>query len=309
MIKGIALLLLLPACVESTPVGTTTSVVASVETACGPMQRQGKARVYRDAIGREVSFAKTPSRIVSLAPNLTETLFAIGAGASLVGVSAYCDYPAGAKELPSVGGFTNTSPEAVLALRPDLVLATADASSRKRFDAIVRAGQLAFVVLPSDMDSTARMIECLGHLTNRELQAHAVADEMLRRRDAVKKRVGSRKPVRAILLLQARPLIAGGSGTFVDELITTGGGVNVAADAPVAWPRLQREAVVIADPEVIFTTFPGGVQIAKDMLRGTRAVTTGRVYELDPALVERPGPRLITGLELVAGYLHPEPAR
>lgn len=274
---------------------------------CSRVASEDGKRRYRDALGRAVEVPEHPERIVSLAPNLTEALFAVGAGDGVVGVTKFCDYPEQVKSLPNVGGFTDTSPEAVIGLHPDLILATADTSTRRRFDAIEATGQRAFVFLPDDLDSIREMISCVGLLTGHTDRAAEVVAGMREAEQRVHERVAaaSERP-RTLVLLQAEPLIAAGSDTFLDRLIVAAGGENIAADAPVSWPRLSREWVLTRKPQVVLVTFPAGVDRAEELLEGTPAAADGRIHAVDPALIERPGPRIVEGLERVAGYLHPD---
>jgi iron complex transport system substrate-binding protein len=273
---------------------------------CGPEEPvPGTEKVaYLDAVGRRVDLPVEPRRIVSLAPSLTEILFAVGAGEQVVGVTTYCDWPTEAAQRAKVGGFTTASPEAVVALKPDFILATSDTSTRKRFDALVAARQPVFVVHPNSLESTRDTVACVARIVGRSAAGQRVVDEMLRGEAAVRQAVKGRRRPRVVVLLQSDPLIAAGANTFLDELIQVAGGQNLAAGAPVSWPRLSREQLLLKNPEVVFVTAPGGLGAAKKLLMDTAAGKDGRIYAMDPDLIERPGPRIVEGLRQMAERMH-----
>lgn len=285
---------------------TPSAAATPAAGACGLVRDEGQRRVYTDWIDRRVELAYPPQRIVSMAPNLTETLFAVGAGSQVVGVTKFCDYPAEAKALPNIGGFTDVSPEAVLALRPDLVFATADTSTRKRFEIIEASGQPTYAVFPKNLEDIRKMVRCVGEITGHVEQARELAVDMEHRQEAVRDRVAGQRAPRTLIVLQVQPLIAAGPDTFLDELVSAAGGQNIAHDAPVSWPRLDREWVITQDPEVVLTTFVEGVDELEKVLQGTSAARHGRVHALEPAWVERPGPRIVDGLDQIAELLHPK---
>lgn len=255
-----------------------------------------------DALGRAVRVPVRPQRIVSLAPALTETLFAVGADAQVVGVTRYCNHPAEAAGRTVVGGFADPDVERVVALRPDLVLATADTVSRERFDAMVALGIPAFAVDARDLEGVASSIESIGTLTAHGDAGEAEAAAFRSRIDSIAKRIEGRKRPRVLFLFDTAPPIAAGPDTFVDGLLARAGAENVAASAPTSYPRYGVEGILAAAPDVILTTAPDGEARLRTMLPGMKAA----IHRLDPDLLERPGPRLAEGLELLARLLHPE---
>jgi iron complex transport system substrate-binding protein len=256
-------------------------------------------------------------RIVSLAPSLTETLFAIGAGDRVVAVTDLCDFPAAARRLPKVGGLTsaNLHLESVVAARPDLVLSVG-LNQEEAVSALRRLG-LEVEVIPSDgegFDAMTAAVRRLGALTGRRQQAERLAADLAGRIGAVEEALAGLPPSdrpRVYFEVWDRPLMTAGPDTFLGELVARAGGENVFADVRGRWVQISPEAVLARDPQWILTARrPGGPQGSADFAsrpgwREVSAVAGGRVHLLDGDLVSRPGPRLVTALEEVATLLHP----
>jgi iron complex transport system substrate-binding protein len=251
-------------------------------------------------------------RIVSLAPSVTETLFALGAGGDVVGVSTYCDYPPEAAKVDKVGTFLAPSAEVILAKRPDLVIAVPSPANRGPVEALERIGLKVLVVDPETLDGIRRTIETIAAAVGR---AEAGRD-LLRRMDgdiaAIRTALAGVTPRRTLMVVGHSPLVAVGRGIYLDELIAMGGGINVAADAGGPWPHLSLEVVLIQAPEVIIDTSMG---TAADAARGGAfwgelatlpAVRQGRVRGYRDDALLRPGPRVGAALATLARFIHPE---
>ncbi|HUO87306.1 MAG TPA: cobalamin-binding protein [Thermoanaerobaculia bacterium] len=257
-------------------------------------------------------------RIVSLAPSLTETLFAIGAGDRLVAVTDLCDFPAAARELPRVGGLTssNLHLESVVAARPDLVLSVG--LNQEAAVAALRRLGIAVEVIPSDgegLDATIAAVRRLGVLAGRRVEAARLADRLAGRIAAVEEALAGLPPTdrpRVYFEVWDRPLMTAGPDTFLGELVARAGGENVFADVSGRWVQVSPEAVLARDPQwILAAARPGGPQGADDFAsrpgwRDVSAVADGRMHLLDGDLVSRPGPRLVAAFEEVAALLHPE---
>lgn len=268
-------------------------------------------RTFVDDLGRKLYLSKVPTRIVSLAPSITETLFAVGLDEHIVGVTEFCDFPAEAKAKPKVG-YSHPNIEAIVALRPDLVLAP---RAFLRADLLSKLEQLkipTFVVEPDTFDAIPSRIQMIGRMLNRSAAADAVAMDMRQRIAEIQKRTESRPRPRVLYVLNSQPLITAGPGSFINQVIGLAGGTNVAAQAAVAYPRLNMEAVLAEDPDVI--VFPVGKAegippAEQDLWRrwtSLSAVKQGRLHQIPADLLNRPGPRIVDGLEQLAKILHPE---
>jgi iron complex transport system substrate-binding protein len=254
-----------------------------------------------------------PQRIVSLTPALTEILFAVGAGDRVAGVTQYCDYPPAAKSKPKVGGYVNPSVEAVLALKPDLVLVSPGPGNRDSALAMRRVGLRLEIVPAETLEESLAAIEGVARLTGDDAAGHELAARVRGRLDAVAKRAAGAPRVPTFFCVQTDPIIAAGRDTLPSQLLELAGGTNVVS-AP-RYPRLDVEAVAAAKPEVILQSrmdLASGDAHAEDAFwkrwPSILAVARGRVVVLPDDLALRPGPRVADAAEELAAILHGEAA-
>lgn len=253
----------------------------------------------------------SPQRIVSLTPALTEILFAVDAGDRVVGVTEYCDYPPQAKSRPKVGGYVNPSVEAVMALKPDLVLVSPGPGNRDAALAMRRAGLRLEIVPAETLDESLAAIEVVDRLVGGVSKGRDLAARVQERLDAVAKRVAGSPRVRTFFCIQIDPIIAAGNDTLPSQLLELAGGDNV-VHAP-RYPRLDVEAVAAARPELILQA---RMDLAIDVAHtedafwkrwpSIPAVAHGRVVVLPSDLALRPGPRVADAVEELAEILHSE---
>jgi iron complex transport system substrate-binding protein len=243
-------------------------------------------------------------RIVSLSPGVTEMLFALGLGRSVVGDTVYCDYPPAARSIAKIGD-VNTSYEKVLALHPDLIVADAVANGR----AIARLRQLrqtVLVVSPTSLAAVEDSLRTIGARTGTSARASVVVAGMEgKARQAAALAAADHRPrPRVLLVIQVAPLWTAGGGTFLDDLVTRAGGVNVGSPVRGYGP-LSRERVLSRPPDVVLGDALTARAVRADPLLGRlAAVRAGRLYALSGDLTQRPGPRLADGLLLMARALH-----
>lgn len=267
------------------------------------------AEVFTDAMQRQVAVPRPVKRIVSMAPNVTEMLFAIGLDEEIVGVTNFCDCPDAAREKPKIGGYYDPNIEAILLLAPDLIVATPDGYSKERIEKLDQAGISVFLVNPQKTDEVLETMLTLGEVTGRNDAAKQVVGHLRMRVEVVKKKVNSipaEDRPKVFYEIGHDPLITAGPGTFVDNLINAAGGINIASDAPTDWPRYSVEAVIMKEPDVIITAphVPSGEGSATEADMGVwrryktiPAVQNGRIYSVDPNILLRSGPRIVDGLE------------
>ena len=255
-----------------------------------------------------LTLAARPLRIVSLAPSLTEFLFALGAGDRVVGVTRFCDRPPEAARLPRVGGLVDLDVETVLALRPDLVVAVDSTRKRGFLRPLAAAGVPTYwTVLDSEEDVYRVARELAGLVADAEAGERVVAD-IQRGMAAVEARLAGAPERRTLLVYGHEPLVVAGAGSFADALIRRAGGVNVAGDSPLPFPTWSVEEAIRAAPDVILENFVGttGPGDAWDRWQSIPAVRDGRVHRLTDTAALRPGPALPEALESVARRIHPE---
>ncbi len=308
LIVAATLLMLATACGPApTPQPTDTPVpppTPTPEPAAFPL-------TITDDLGNQVTIEAEPQRIVSMAPSHTEVLYALGLGDKVVGVTEYCDYPPAAQEKPKVGGFSNIDLEQVVGLNPDLVLGTS-LHAQSVGPALSERGLKVVLINPETVDDVLDKIVLVGRVTGREKAASVLAGELRSRIEATMAKVQKAEHKPRVYWELSNDLYTAGPGSFIDDLITRAGGINVAAETGEQWPQLNLEALILADPEVIiladhpYGETAEGVK-ARPGWAEISAVKNGRIVEvLDDNLVSRPGPRVAEALEFVAQALHPE---
>lgn len=271
----------------------------------------GRTREVIDESGRKLAIPARIERFVSLAPNLTEIAFAIGAGDRLVGNTTFCNYPEQAKKVTKVGDTLQPSIERVLTLRPQLVLVST-ASQLEAFTQQLNEHQIAvYITDPHDLEAVFHTIENLGDVLNEPEAASELVQQLRNRVETVERAVAGRPSVRVFFQLSGQPLYTAGKTSFVTNLIERAGGESVTADVKEAWPRLSDEAALASRPEVVIMLSGESMGASANTrvapaLRNSPAVHDGRVYVIDGDLLTRPGPRLVDGLEQIARALHPE---
>ena len=256
--------------------------------------------------------AAPPRRIVALAPNLTEIVFALGAGAALVGVSDYSDYPPAARSIPRVGGL-EVSAEKVASLRPDLVLATREGNARGPVSALSAAGLRVLVLPTGSLDAVLESIRVTGEALGRREAAARLVDSLARRRAAVRARSAGRPRPKTILLVWPDPPQAAGGGTFLDDVLTDAGAENLLRPRP-GWPVVSPEYLTTASADVlVLPASPQNRRIFERSLSGGAlsrgTISRARVVWMDEAELSRPGPRVFDALEVLAAALHPAAER
>lgn len=271
-----------------------------------------EARPVRDQLGREVSVPDNPVRVVSLAPSITEIVFALGEGQRLKGVTQHCDFPEEARSLPRVGSYVHLDLERIVSLEPDLCIATRDGNPREVVDRLEAMGIPVYVVNPGNLDSIVDACVEIGDLLNAGPKARAIANDMRTRIDRVRSRVaGTRNHPEVFMQVGFVPIVSAGSNTYIDELITTAGGKNLAG-GPTPYPRFSREQVLALQPEVIvITPMTKGEEPARAVAEWKQygslpAVKNNRIYIVESNIFDRPTPRMVEALETLARMIHPE---
>jgi iron complex transport system substrate-binding protein len=268
-------------------------------------------REVTDGSGRRVRVPVRPERIITLAPNLTEIVYAVGAGARLVGNTTFCDYPAEAKGVAKVGDTLQPSIERIIALRPQLILIST-ASQLEAFTRQLDEQNIAvYITDPHDLEGVFQSIEAIGDLVDERARAASLIASLRARAGAIEESVKRSKPVSVFYQVSAEPLYTAGRDSFITDLIRRAGGQSVTAAVPGAWPRYSDEAALAARPDAVImaTGDSMGAQANAELatpLRRSPAVLNNRVYKINGDYLSRPGPRLVDGLEQMARALHPE---
>jgi cobalamin transport system substrate-binding protein len=254
--------------------------------------------------------ANGAQRIVSLAPTITESLFALGAGAEVAGVSQYCDYPPEVIRLPRVGTFITPNIEAIAGLRPTIVIGLETSSDLREVRALNAMGYRTLMVNDDSIAGIEASIRTIGGAIGRAEDAQALLDRMHVKIAAIEERLHGVTERRVLMVVGHQPMVAVGPRTYLDELLTMARATNIAAQAAQNWPRLSLEYIIATRPEVILDgqmgTDPESPSSFWAKYTTIPAVRDHRVmsYPEDPTL--HPGPRVVQTLELLARRIHPE---
>lgn len=273
----------------------------------------------KDGVGRTVTLSKPARRIVSLAPHTTENLFAAGAGAYVVGVVSYSDFPAAASKIRRVGDANNLDLEAIIALQPDLIVAWDSGNAKPQIEKLQQLGLVVYASEPRRLEDVSVDIEALGKLAGTEPVARQAAAVFRAEHARLRSQYTERRPISVFFQIWNRPLMTVNGAHLISKVINLCGGKNVFADVPALTPEVNIEAVMVADPQVIMVSSAGERRAPWldewRHLSQLQAVKKGRLFAIRPDLITRPTPRILGGARLICGQLDqvrntiPNPAR
>lgn len=298
---------------ESTQPMTLMRLMASIAITVllfGPAAASD-TRTVTDLLGRTIDVPKDPQRVVALAPSITEIVYALGQQRRLKGVTRFSDYPEAAKTLPRVGSYVHLDVERIAALQPDLCIGVKDGNPLTVVNRLQTLGIPFYAVHPIDLETVMQSIETIGTLLDAAEAARQTVAQMRRRIDRVKARVADadHRP-RVFVQIGVSPIVSVGNRTFIHQLITLAGGVNVAVgEAP--YPRFSREQVISLAPEVMVISSMARAtvfeKVKAEWMQWTAipAVRRQAVFIAPTNIFDRPTPRLVEGLEQMARYIHP----
>ena len=272
-------------------------------------------RELTDELGRKVRIPAEVSRVVSLAPNLTEIVYALGEESLLAGDTDYCDYPPEAARKPHVGGPLNPNLEEIAALKPDLVLATKSMNRRETVDALDRIGFPVYVTDPHSVEEMMASVEHLGTALGAEEAAATIAGELRNRLADLERRLAAlpqRAPRRVLFVVWTDPLISIGRDTFLADALRLAGGRSV-VDTAADWPRVSLEEMVRLQPEVVAFASAHAADTQREIetlrarpgWRDLEAVRNDHIVLVSEA-INRPAPRIVDAIEQLARAFHPD---
>jgi len=296
MIKGLAAVAALGVCLAT-----------SLPAGAGETQY----RTVVDETGRTVRIPARIERVISLAPNLTEILYALGLEDRLVGVTNQCDYPPEARQKRIVGDVLNPSLEEIIQLKPDVVLGTTAGNRRETADALEGLGIPLYGIDPHSVEDVLASVRSIAELLGAPERGAELEARLRARLTALHQRLNTVSRPRVLFAIWLDPLITVGGDTFLNDLLRRAGARSVTADIASDWPRLSLEVALELDPDylVLPSTHSLKTRLADLSQRrpwdGLRAVEEGRVVWMDDAIL-RPGPRIVEVIETLARQLHPE---
>jgi iron complex transport system substrate-binding protein len=287
---------------------TVSCWMAAGFAVCGSRQSQAS---------KDTALPASPNRIVSMAPNLTEILFALGLDEEIVGVSQHSDYPPAAKERPSVGSFWQPNIESVVAAKPDLVITSTTTGFDQQKRLAMRLNQMGYNNLTLKLETIAELFEGIrqiGEATGRRQQADEVVSDIRMKLRNLSSLVGTGEKVRVLWVVQREPLRVAGRNTFVNEMIELAGGENAIGPTVQIYPPIGAEQVIAGGAEVIIEPDMGQQDLTAQQESAFRywgkfenlpAATNKRIYVIPGGAVSRLGPRLYEGIETIAKCLKP----
>lgn len=274
--------------------------------------------VLFDGIGREVRLREPVERAISLAPDLTEMIFAVGAGDRLVGVTTYCNYPEVASSIEKIGDTQTPNLERIIALRPDVVFVST-ASQLEGFTKTLEEQRISvFVLNTKSLDdvwgknNVLENLRTLGSIFGTERHADELIDQLNKRIRAVDDRMNECREsvacgsLKVFVQISNEPLFTIGRESFLTQLIIRAGGISVTEKVPSAYPKLSKETALALQPEVIILSDSSDNMEPNEVFNNSLAVRNGRVYKINADIISRPGPRLVDAYEQIAKDLHPE---
>ena len=269
-------------------------------------------RELTDEVGRRVQVPQEADRVVSLAPNLTEIVFALGVGNRLAGDTDYCDYPPEAVQKPHVGGPVNPNLEVVVSLMPDLVLATKSINRRETVNALDHIGLPVYVTDPHSVEEMIASVEHLGNALGAQKSAATLAEDLRGRLSDLDRRLAGAAQRRVLFVVWTDPLISVGRDTFIADALRRAGGRSI-VETKAEWPHVSLEEIVRLQPEVLVfaSAHAGDTQHDIEGLRtrqgwkNLEAMQHNNIVVVSDA-INRPAPRMVDAIEYLARALHPE---
>lgn len=273
---------------------------------------QPTTRDVVDEVGRTVSVPATISRIISLAPSLTETLYALGVQDRLVGDTVYCDYPPEAQKKPKVGGAIDPNLEQIAALHPDLVLLTKGLNRLDTVRALETLGIPSYATDPHTVDEIVSSTQKLAAVLNVAEAGKFLADDMQRQLAVLQMKLAPLPPKRVLFIVWTEPLISVGKNTFIADALRKAGAISI-VDSSQDWPQVSLEEVVHLQPDfLVFASSHSGAADNNFEALANRAgwrildAVRDRRYAVISDAVNRPAPRIVSAIEDLARQLHPE---
>jgi len=265
-----------------------------------------------DQVGRTVSFAEPLTRVVSLAPNLTEISYEVGGGDALVGATRFANVPDAAARLPKVGSYVALDLEKIVSLKPQLCLAIRDGNPKASVERLEALGIPVYVFDPKSLEDVVDTVVRLGEIFRTEAQAATLAAGYRQRLERVAGQLtGLKDRPRVFFQIDAQPIFSAGSDTFLHQLLVRSGAVNLAGERS-GYPRYSWEELLTLKPDVVLLASMGGGYTDRELRARWQAwpqipaVRNGQLFVVDADLFDRPSPRLIDALEVLVGLLHPE---
>ncbi len=269
-------------------------------------QKADEGRTFTDGLGREVEIPENVTRVVSLAPSVTEMIFAAGGGEKLVGVTSFCNYPEQANAIKKIGDTQSPNLEAIAALRPQVVFATTASPIEAFVKKLADRNITVFVSDPKSVEAVEADLRQYGEILGTRDTANEAADRFRERFDTLAETIKDAPRPKVFIQISKEPLYTNGRDSYMVELIEKAGGDAVTKSVPSAFPKLSEETALAMNPDVIILSASEGNTEPNDAFRNSSAVKAKRVYSINADILARPGPRLADAAEEMARLIHAE---
>ena len=276
---------------------------------------EGKDRLLTDEIGRKVKIPYPAKRIISLAPSITEILFALGLNEEIAAITNFCDYPEAVLSKPRIGGFVNPDIEKIVSLKPDLIIGIRDGNRMDTVDRLNDFGLPVYIIDPKGFHGVIGTIKNIGDVVGREKESKKMVKEMVIKRENIISLTQSLSKPKVFFQLGDAPMVTVGKGTLADDLIRLAGGRSISENESVSYPVYSIETVLLKAPEIIIMTSMDSKKNSPYLVKkweswkSIPAVRMNMIYVIDSNLVDRPTPRIAEGLEALVRIIHPEALR
>ncbi len=277
----------------------------------GETQASGFPVTIEDALGRQVEIAEKPERIGSLAPSATETIFAVGAGNRVAGVTTADDYPEQVESIEEIGDYQQTNAEKIASLEIDLLIQSFDGNTKEQVEDLEqKTGATVLALNPTSVEEAIDSVGTVGKATGNTEKAQVVEERLQGELDQLEQQIEGLPQPTVFYEIGYDPLFTVGPGSFVQDAIRIAGGDNVTADAQQAYPQYSVEKVLQDDPEYYLAGASSGATVESIVSRAPysslQAVQQDNVFVINDDLVNRPGPRIVEGVREIAETIHPD---
>lgn len=278
-----------------------------VLTGCEKQTHKHPRKTYYDEIGNRIELTKTPKRVISAAPNLTEIIFSINAGNLLVGRTSFCNYPEEVKQLPEIGDLLHLNFEKIVELKPDLIFLTVEGNTKEVYDKLTALGINVYVTNPRNLDGIIQSIRGIANILNKNEIANLLIDSINSRLKKIKSSDYPKK--RAMFIVSISPLIIAGNNTFINEIMTIFNLENIAPkNSFSAYPLISREEVLKKDPEILIVSSSNFQSLESLLLnfpewKNLKAIKKRSIIIVNEDIFFRPGPRFIDAIEFLGESL------
>ena len=261
---------------------------------------------FVDDLWRKLKLPQKVERAISLAPNLTENIFAIGAGNKLIGVTTYCNYPAETSKIQKIGDTLNPNIETIIALKPDVVFVSSDSQLESFLNQLEKQNISVFVTKSADVEGIYQSLLQLGDVLGEREKAKELVESLKKRAANIEALTASAKEIKTFVQISKEPLFTVGKTSFMTDLIGRAGGISVTENVTEAYPKFSKETALALQPEAIILSESEDNKEPNDVFKNSPAMKNGKVFKINADLLSRPGPRTFDALEQIAKALHPE---